>query len=163
MFGKNSLALLLYALTITAPGVQGADVKNAPIPRLDVVAGVALNVSDLERSVAFYKIIGLQDTIHLNDQGNRRVMFNVDQASAKFAGSLLLYEIKIKGQALDIGNGINRVLLIVSDLHDVCRRLDEAKMPCTTEPKVIPTDGNATIALGKDPDGYVLELIQLPR
>ena len=132
-----------------------------------VVGGVVISVSDLDKSVAYYRMLGLQKgedstanyTGISSDGFVHLVIFNVDRHNNKFTGGIVL-EKKVEGDApIDMGTGLVHIFFVVPDVRAVCKRLKEAHMSCT-EPKVIAEDGNALLSYAKDPDGYDLELVQ---
>jgi hypothetical protein len=154
--GYATCLILASALTFEVAHAIDADIRAGR----SEIAGVVLKVADLDKSVAYYKMIGLQHMGYLGEQPKRIAVFNVIQSRAKFMGGLALYE---TNEPVDVNGGFVRAFLVAKDVVAICMQLAEVNMPCTSQPKVVSQDGNATVAFAKDPDGYVLELMQLPR
>ena len=55
-----------------------------------------------------------------------------------------------------------KLVFYVTDPKAVAARVREAGCEVTREPEPLPSFGNAIVGLAKDPDGYVVELLQAP-
>ncbi|MBS0418788.1 MAG: VOC family protein [Proteobacteria bacterium] len=153
---RNICMIALAVGACTAECTAAAEAEPA-----SNIAGVVLNVTNLERSVSYYTALGLKSMRTRGTKPNRVVLFNVVLAEAKFQGGLALAE-SHDPAGVNLGNGFARMFLTVHNVRALCRQLAEMKLPCTREPKIVPEDGNSIIAIAKDPDGYTMELIEPP-
>jgi lactoylglutathione lyase len=56
-----------------------------------------------------------------------------------------------------------KLVFYVTDPKAIAQRIREAGGEITREPAPTPSFGNAMIGMCKDPDGYVVELIEAPQ
>jgi catechol 2,3-dioxygenase-like lactoylglutathione lyase family enzyme len=140
---------------------------NAPSfdPAIEVGFAV-LNVSDMARSVAFYKALGLTVTLttvaHSGVPGtpeSKDVPMTIFQ-TARGVNSSGLHLVQHDGP-VELGTAYNRLGIRVADVVAVCKALAAAGTPCIREPR-IPAGGAVTFAVAwaRDPDGRLLELVQ---
>src|SRR6202034_3310595 len=155
----NAIGLSLALGLMVTVDLHAGDEKSTEAAPPTQVAGVVLNVTDFARSVAFYQMLGLERREERGQKPSRVEIFNVRNSEAKFMGGLALQESGEKSPLI-LGNGFERIFLTVHDVQDICNKLAQVNLPCTMKPRVVPKDGNAIIALAKDPDGYGLEVIQ---
>jgi catechol 2,3-dioxygenase-like lactoylglutathione lyase family enzyme len=151
---------LSAALAVFA--VQAASDKSPAKNKIEAeVVGVSFLVADLEKSVAFYKLLGLEYVEQRREKPNRAVYLNMHPSEGRFRGSsgIALHESKPSGEP-SVGNLYNGTMIAVTDVRAVCKRLADAKMPCYREPTVTPHDRNAIIAFANDPDGRRVTIIQ---
>ncbi|MFW5992033.1 MAG: VOC family protein [Halanaerobiaceae bacterium] len=120
---------------------------------------VTITVSDLERSVQFYRdILGLKvaGMLEQND-GNFKLVY------LKAGDTLLeLFYFTEKGDPLpgteDIDIGIKHFGFKVESVDEVTRKLKEQDVEFTLEP--LDATGGVRIAFFKDPDGVLLEIVE---
>jgi lactoylglutathione lyase len=121
----------------------------------DFLTAVGIGVSDLERSEAFYRdVLGMQrmqvfkldymDEVMLAHEGRNAVV-------------LMHYT---DGSARNYRDNPVKLVFYVTDPKVFADRIRAAGLEVTREPE--PTAGLGVICLAKDPDGYVIELIQRP-
>ena len=65
-----------------------------------------------------------------------------------------------KKEARQLGDGYSRFVLNVSDVDAACEQLAKHGTPVITKPTQY---GSMKFAMVKDPDGYVIELLQMVR
>jgi catechol 2,3-dioxygenase-like lactoylglutathione lyase family enzyme len=140
---------------------------------------IAINSTDLERSVAFYRRLGFQVM-------SEREVHN-DQVKAAFAvpmGDLRFVHLKLgdsdEATLLDIvqwgGNGtadadatvpqhqrgITRFAVLTDDTERVHRELSQDGVEFLTQPTTVMTpEGGWKVALALDPDGVVVQVTEL--
>jgi len=119
------------------------------------VGSVAIFVADLERSAAFYEqVVGLDVLARIDTPEVREVI-----VGARDKGSQLMLAHRRGAAPLDPTSGFWKVYLDVDDVEGSFRRLVDAGAEVVAEPRLLER-WNLSIALVKDPDGYLLELGQ---
>jgi lactoylglutathione lyase len=123
----------------------------------DFLTAVGIGVSDLERSTAFYRdVLGMQklrtfevgymDEVMLAHEGRNAVV-------------LMHYT---DGSARNYRDNPVKLVFYVTDPAAIAAKVKAAGLEVTHEPAANASLGGAVICLAKDPDGYVIELIQRP-
>ncbi len=140
---------------------------------------IAINSTDLERSVAFYQRLGFQvmaDREVHNDQV--KAAFNVPTGDLRFVHlklgdaeeATLLDIVQWGGEGTADGDatppqhqrGITRFAVLTDDTDAVHRSLAADSVQFLTEPTTVMTpDGGWKVALAVDPDGVVVQITQL--
>lgn len=164
------LLLLATTFSVEAHG-QAAQANSlfedtAKFDPMIEVGFAVVNVSDMARSVAFYKTIGLTVTLttvaHSGVPGtaeSKDVPMTIFQ-TAKGVNSSGLHLVQHDGPVV-LGTAYNRLGIRVADAVGVCKNLAEAGTPCLKEPRVFTRDKmTIAIAWARDPDGRLLELVQ---
>ena len=120
-----------------------------------------LRVGDLEKSVAFYTdVLGMQ------------LLRRKDYASGRFTLAFLGYGNEKEHTVLelthnwdtehyDLGNGYGHIALGVQDIQATCAGIADRGGRLVREPGPM-KHGSTLIAFLEDPDGYKVELIELP-
>ena len=120
-----------------------------------------LRVGDLEKSVAFYTdVLGMQ------------LLRRKDYASGRFTLAFLGYGTEKEHTVLelthnwdtehyDLGNGYGHIALGVQDIQATCAGIADRGGRLVREPGPM-KHGSTVIAFLEDPDGYKVELIELP-
>ena len=120
-----------------------------------------LRVGDLERSVAFYTdVLGMQ------------LLRRKDYASGRFTLAFLGYGDEKDHTVLelthnwdteryDLGDGYGHIALGVQDIQATCAGIADRGGRLVREPGPM-KHGSTVIAFLEDPDGYKVELIELP-
>ena len=120
-----------------------------------------LRVGDLERSVAFYTdVLGMQ------------LLRRKDYASGRFTLAFLGYGKEKEHTVLelthnwdtehyDLGDGYGHIALGVQDIQATCAGIADRGGRLVREPGPM-KHGSTVIAFLEDPDGYKVELIELP-
>ena len=123
----------------------------------DFLTAVGIGVSDLEKSEAFYRdVLGMKrlqvfklaymDEVMLAHEGRNAVV-------------LMHYT---DGSARNYRDNPVKLVFYVTDPVALAGRIRAAGLEITQEPVPFESMGGAVICLAKDPDGYVIELIQRP-
>ena len=123
----------------------------------DYIGATGIGVSDLKRSTDFYtRVLGMKvmQTFKL-DYMEEIVLVH----EGRNAVVLMHYT---DGSNPNYKNLPVKLVFYVSDPKAVAARVREAGCEVTREPEALPSFGNAVVGLAKDPDGYVVELLQAP-
>ncbi len=123
----------------------------------DFLGATGIGVSDLQASAAFYKAaLGLQElrTIKLD------YMDEIILAHEGRTAVVLMHW--TDGSERNYKNVPVKLVFYVTDPVAVADRIRAAGGVITLEPAPIAAFGGAVIGLAKDPDGYVIELLQAP-
>ena len=123
----------------------------------DFLTAVGIGVSDLARSSAFYQgVLGMK---HMQD-------FHLDYMDevmlaheGRNAVVLMHYT---DGSARNYRDNPVKLVFYVTDPAAIAARIRSAGLEVTHEPAASPNLGGSVVCLAKDPDGYVIELIQRP-
>ena len=124
---------------------------------MDYIGATGIGVSDLKRSAAFYvRALGMQemrtvkidymDEIILGHEGRNAVV-------------LMHYT---DGSKRNYKDNPVKLVFYVGDPKAVAARIRAEGCEVTREPEPLPSFGNNVVGLAKDPDGYVIELLQAP-
>ena len=123
----------------------------------DFLTAVGIGVSDLARSEAFYRdVLGMKrtGTFHLDYMDE--VMLAHEGRSAVV---LMHYT---DGSARNYRDNPVKLVFYVTDPAGLAAKIKADGLEITHEPTPNAGLGGAVICLAKDPDGYVIELIQRP-
>jgi lactoylglutathione lyase len=137
-------------------GTRSAPLKdlNALQPR---VLYTAYHVDDIDRALAFYVgVLGMQEQLRMPlGKGEHEAILGFP--NSKSAGVILMWNTERK-KPFEHGDAYSRVVLSVSDIEAALAHLKANG----TEPVVpLNTAGTFRYAIVKDPDGYLVELLQV--
>ena len=122
----------------------------------DFLTAVGIGVSNLDRSVDFYcRVLGMQVTQTFKLPEMDEVVVAHEGRSAVV---LMHYT---DGSKRNYRDNPVKLVFYVADAKARTDAVRAEGLEITREPGVVEGMGGATIGLGKDPDGYVLEFIQL--
>ena len=123
----------------------------------DYLTAVGIGVSDLARSADFYsRVLGMKQTQTFSlDYMDEIVLAH----EGRNAVVLMHYT---DGSTRNYKDNPIKLVFQVTDAAGLIEGIRAEGLAITMEPKVYPGMGGAIIGLGKDPDGYVIELIQAP-
>jgi lactoylglutathione lyase len=142
--------------TATAPAATEPEREPLPAPR---IAFASFAVSDIEKSLAFY--VG---QIGMDELGRRGLADGTTEVSVGFAddpaaAGLVLLSSPDQGGAIRHGNAYSRFGLTVTDATALVTSLQSAGVTIMSQPMRTASLG-LTYAMIRDPDGYLIELIQ---
>ena len=123
----------------------------------DSLTAVGIGVSDMARSVDFYsRVIGMKvmQTFKLDHMDETVLAFE-----GRTAVVLMHYT---DGSKQHYANNPVKLVFYFTDPKAVAARIRAAGLEITREPEPLPSFGNAIVGLAKDPDGYVIELLEAP-
>lgn len=137
-----------------------------------------INVSDIERSIAFYEKIGFEVMHVFGDQPTDDVRDGMEFRGSKMRGAVistgdhprshtkieLIQWLDPKTEVLAKRGphdaGVSRIALRTKNLMDFYHALREKGIEFETEPQEIDIVGAKRFVLFRDPDGTLLELIE---
>jgi catechol 2,3-dioxygenase-like lactoylglutathione lyase family enzyme len=123
----------------------------------DFLTAVGIGVSDLERSTAFYRdVLGMQKVRTFELDYMDEVMLAHEGRNA-----VILMHYK-DGSVRNYRDNPVKLVFYVTDPAAVAAKVRADGLDVTHEPTPNAGLGGAVICLAKDPDGYVIELIQRP-
>jgi lactoylglutathione lyase len=123
------------------------------------VLHVCYRVADIDRSLAFYvDLLGMQEQMRLSvGRGIHEVVLRFPDT--KGSGLVLIWSDR-RTEPYAQGNAYARLIVRVSDVDAATRALAERGTPVVNEPA---DAGALRYSMVSDPDGYVVELLQLER
>jgi lactoylglutathione lyase len=124
----------------------------------DYLAAVGIGVSDLERSADFYsRVLGMKETQRFKVDYMDEIVLTHEGRTAVV---LMHYT---DGSARNYRDNPVKLVFYVTDPAGLTDKIRAEGLEITREPAPFEGMGDALIALAKDPDGYVVELIQAPQ
>ena len=123
----------------------------------DFLGAVGIGVSDLERSVDFYsRVVGMSVTQTFK-------LDYMDEVVLAFEGRTAVVLMHYTdGSARNYRDNPVKLVFYVVDPVSISDRIKAEGLEIVREPTPMASMGNALLGLAKDPDGYVVELIQRP-
>lgn len=141
-------------MATTPPPAPSPATPGAPLP---YVGAVGIGVSDLKRSIDFYtRVIGMTKL-------QRFSLPHMDEMVVGFegrGGSAIVLMHWTDGSNPSYRDLPIKIVLYVPDPVAVADAIRADGLEVTREPTPIPELGDAVVGLAKDPDGYVIELLQ---
>ena len=123
----------------------------------DFLTAVGIGVSDLRRSADFYcRVLGMKQTQAITIDTMDEIILAHEGRSAVV---LMHYT---DGSARNYTDNPVKLVFYVTDPVGLTEAIRAEGLEITREPAPVETMGGAVISLSKDPDGYVIELIQAP-
>ncbi len=123
----------------------------------DYLTAVGIGVSDLARSADFYsRVLGMKQTQSFKLDYMDEIVLAHEGRNAV----VLMHW--TDGSARNYSDNPIKLVFQVADSAGLIERIRAEGLAITMEPKPYPGMGGAIIGLAKDPDGYVIELIQMP-
>lgn len=121
-----------------------------------------IRVGNLDRSIAFYR-----------DALNMQLLRQSENAEYKYTLAFLGYGDESQGAVIELtynwdtehydhGNAFGHIAIGFDDLYGTCDAIRATGCNITREPGPV-KGGTTEIAFVNDPDGYQIELIQMPR
>lgn len=123
----------------------------------DFLTAVGIGVADLERSEAFYR-----DVLGMKRTGVFKVEYMDEVMLAHEGRSAVVLMHYTDGSVRNYRDNPVKLVFYVTDPAALTAKIKAAGLEITRDPAPIESLGGAVVALAKDPDGYVIELIQRP-
>ena len=123
----------------------------------DFLTAVGIGVSDLARSADFYsRVLGMKQTQTFK-------LDHMDEIVLAHEGrSAVVLMHWTDGSARTYADNPIKLVFYVTDPAGLAERIRAEGLEITVEPTANQHMGGAVICMAKDPDGYVIELIQAP-
>ncbi len=171
MFGTNKrvariahrvgfiLGLLAFVATPQIGKVAHAEVPGAA----PWIGYTKINVTDLPRSIDFYtKVMGLKISATTDFPSSSETLLT--RSGAYNEDTILLTYVKKRTEPLVHGNAFNNLTFIIDNFDEVVGRMEAAGYVVTGKRTAlkspVPYAKTLSMAFTKDPDGYVIEIIQ---
>jgi len=123
----------------------------------DFLTATGIGVSDLDQSVAFYtEALGMQQT-----QTFKLPYMDEVVVAHEGRGAIVLMHYT-DGSERNYRDNPVKLVFYVTDPAAITERIRARGLEITREPIANESMNGAVIALAKDPDGYVIELIKRP-
>jgi|HubBroStandDraft_2_1064218.scaffolds.fasta_scaffold130105_2 lactoylglutathione lyase len=123
----------------------------------DFLTAVGIGVADLERSTRYYEeVLGMKKLRTFEVEYMDEVMLAHEGRNAVV---LMHYT---DGSVRNYQDNPVKLVFYVADPAAIAAKVKAAGLEVTREPAPIESLGGAVVCLAKDPDGYVIELIQNP-
>ena len=120
------------------------------------ISGFGINVDDLDRSVEFYtSALGLQEKTKIDLGELHEVLVGGEEDRT----AILLVKHADRSEVPVPGNGFEKIVLVTDDVETLYERATAKGGESVKEPWALETLG-IKVALVRDPDGYLLELIE---
>lgn len=124
----------------------------------DYLGAVGIGVSDLQRSAKFYvDVLGMRviQTIKL-DHMDEIILVHENRTAV-----VLMHW--TDGSARNYKDVPVKLVFYYTDPPAIADRIKAAGLEITRYPEKLPSFNNAMVGLAKDPDGYVIELLEAPK
>lgn len=119
-----------------------------------------LRVLDLDTSIGFYRdVLGMTLLRRLEFPDGRFTLAFLGYGAEPTHTVLELTHNWDQAEPYTIGSGYGHIALETPDIYATAAKLKEAGAACTREPGPM-KHGTTHIAFFKDPDGYLIELVQ---
>ncbi|MBU4317802.1 MAG: VOC family protein [Proteobacteria bacterium] len=123
------------------------------------LGAAGIGVSDLEKSFDFYtRVCGLKKMYQLK-------LPHMDEyilSSEENRGSAVVLMHYKDGSNPNYKNNPVKLVFYVPDPKEFADRIRQEGLPIEREPEAVPELGNAVVGFARDPDGYLLEILQAP-
>lgn len=161
--------LVPIALLVAAPivflvgGCATSKVSATPEPPAPAVLFPALNVLDLEKTVAFYvDFLGMNETLRLGDETTERIEVTLSYGDANAPGASLVLQRENGRTRPYVFDAFSRIAFRVKDLDGLVERMRAAGTPVLVEPHFIEAMAmKIRLAFVQDPNGARVELIEI--
>jgi lactoylglutathione lyase len=121
------------------------------------LGAVGIGVRDLDRSVNFYtRVFGLKKIWKLKLPHMHEVILNLEEGR----GSSLVLMHYIDGSNPNYTNNPVKLVFYVDDPQECIELIRREGLEIIREATPVPELRNAVVGLAKDPDGYLLEILQ---
>ncbi len=166
VFGLVVFTCLVFGSVSTAAAEAAEDASRAATRAEPRIMFVAIHVADLARSLEFYTgILGMQEYQRYPAPDRMEVALtyaaHVPDAQPTDSGSmLLLVQLKDHEAAYRHGDALSRIAIGVTNVRATVAAAASAGHKIIRQPTTI-EEGGLTIGFIEDPDGFVLELIEV--
>ncbi|MBW2268667.1 MAG: VOC family protein [Deltaproteobacteria bacterium] len=165
-FGLFVGACLVLGAILTARAEAAGDASGGGTRAEPRIMFVALHVADLTRSLEFYTgILGMREYQRYPGPDHMEVALTyaarVSEAQPTDSGTMLLLVHRTDdAAAYRHGNALSRIAIGVTDVGAAVAAAAKAGQKVIRQPTTI-EEGGLTVGFVEDPDGFVLELIEV--
>lgn len=166
-FGILLAACLAFGVMAPALAEEVVDASQASTSAQPRIMFPAIHVADLTRSLAFYtSILGMREyQRYPGGPGVVEVALTYaadvpDEQPTDSGSMLLLVHREDRDEPYRLGDAFSRLAIGVPDVRATVARVADAGY-AIVRPTSRTADGSLTIAIVKDPDGFVVELIEV--
>jgi lactoylglutathione lyase len=121
----------------------------------DFLTAVGIGVSDLARSTAFYR-----DVLGMQEQRTFKLGYMDEVMLAHEGRNAVVLMHYTDGSERNYRDNPVKLVFYVTDPAAIAAKVKAAGQEVTQQPAANANMGGALICMAKDPDGYVIELIQ---
>jgi lactoylglutathione lyase len=119
---------------------------------------VGIGVADLQRSAAFYRdVLGMRELMTFSLPHMEEIVLGWGRKGA----SVVLMQYTDGSDPVTTNLPV-KLVMYVDDPVALAATIRDAGFPIEREPERVPSLGNAMVGFAKDPDGYLLELLEAP-
>jgi lactoylglutathione lyase len=118
-----------------------------------------LRVGDLDRSIGFYTDVMGMKLLRKNENATYEYTLAFVGFGEESEGAVIELTYNWGTSEYDLGNAFGHIAIGVDDIYATCDAIKAAGGNVTREPGPV-KGGTTEIAFVKDPDGYMIELIQ---
>ncbi|MGX9418966.1 lactoylglutathione lyase [Vibrio sp. WJH972] len=118
-----------------------------------------LRVGNLERSIAFYTDIMGMNLLRKNENSEYKYTLAFVGYGDETQGATIELTYNWGTEEYDLGSAFGHIAIGFDDIYATCDAIQAAGGNVTREPGPV-KGGSTEIAFVKDPDGYMIELIQ---
>lgn len=124
-----------------------------------VLGAMGIGVADLGRSVDFYtRVLGMETLTTLSLPHMDEVILGYDRRR----GPALVLMHHTDGSDPSCADLPVKVVVYVADPSALADAIRAEGLPILREPSPVPELGDAVVGFAKDPDGYMVEILQRP-
>lgn len=134
--------------------MSGVTVRSQPVRIMHAM----IRVSDLDRSLRFYGLLGMRELRRQDFPQNRFSIVMMGYGAEEDSAVLELTH-NWDVHSYVIGSGFGHIALATADVYQLCASLDAQGVKVVRAPG--PMRGGPTLAFIEDPDGYRIELIEV--
>jgi lactoylglutathione lyase len=118
-----------------------------------------LRVGDLDRSIKFYTEVMGMSLLRQNENSEYKYTLAFVGYGDESQGAVIELTYNWGTSEYEMGNAFGHIAIGVEDIYSTCEAIKAVGGNVTREPGPV-KGGSTEIAFVKDPDGYMIELIQ---
>lgn len=119
-----------------------------------------IRVQDLEKSIDFYtRLLGMNELRRTDFEGGRFTLAFVGYGDEESNAVVELTYNWDQAEPYELGDGFGHLAIAVPDAYAVCEAMEKERVE-VPRPAGPMKHGTRVIAFIKDPDGYMIELVQ---
>jgi lactoylglutathione lyase len=117
-----------------------------------------LRVSDLQKSIDFYTQVLDMKLLRKSENSEYKYTLAFLGYADESESTVLELTYNWGDHCYDLGSGYGHIAIETDDIYKTCNKIKEMGVEVTREPGPV-KGGKTVIAFAKDPDGYMIELI----